>query len=280
MFSPDSRPAAIVLICAFFLAGIALPVTAYVLKGEHVLQLMIEKNNLPKRLGIFQTVSFFDPEADSMAADYEEKVAYRIPGAFRSEIATHDFQRIHTAASGRTLTVVDGRMISTSEIWTDLYKNLFYYRDRKQLVENLQILGINFSVTSLGRYEGTICYVLGADYPDETVPQLWVAKDTFQPVRWIVKAETSSGPHKEILYRDWQAHSRSWYPSLIEFLEGGQVIQRISVRQVTLNPSISDELFNVERLEKSYAPRIPEENKEGVPSDISHQIEEFKKIYE
>lgn len=280
MFSPGSRPAGIFLLCAFLLTGIVLPVTAYVLKGEHVLQLMIEKNNLPKRLGIFQSVSFFDAEVDFMAADYEEKVVYQIPGAFRSEIATDDFQRIHATVAGRAETVVDGRMISTSGMWTDLYKDLFYYRDRKQMVENLQALGINFSVTSFGRYAGTICYVLGADYPDETVPQLWVAKDTFRPVRWIVAAESGFEPQKEILYHDWQAHYRSWYPSLIEFLEGGRMIQRISVAQVTTNPSVSNDFFNMELLERTYAPRVPEENPEGIRRDISHQIEEFKKIYE
>lgn len=285
MHLPVSRQAAIIchiLICTFFLSGVFSLADAYVLKGEHVLQLMIEKNNLPKRLGIFQTVSFFDPEVDFMTTDYDEKVFCRIPGEFRSEIATADFQRVHVVASGRSVTIVNGQLVSTSETWTDQYKDLFCFRDRKQLVEKLQTLRINFSVTSLGRYQGTICYVLGADYPDETVPQLWVSKDTFRPVRWIIDAADVDGVRvqREILYQDWQSYSRSWYPSRIEFMEDRQPVKRISVGKIATNPSFSNDLFDVDRLESIYAPRYGEEKKPEDRNDISHQIEEFKKIYE
>jgi len=286
MFSSDSRKDGfirLILVCACFLSGIFSLADADVLKGEHALQLMIEKNNLPNLLEVFQTVSYFDPKVDSMTADHEQHVRYRIPGEFRADIRADGFERIHVASSDEALIIVDGRIISETEGWTDHYKDIFVYRDRKQLVEKLESLGINFFVTSLGRYQGVICYVMGADYPDESVPQLWVAKDTFRPVRWIFEAAAGSDgvrEQKEILYKDWQSHYLTWYPSRIEFFEGRRLVQDIRVQRVSTDPSFSRDLFDMARLKRTFTPLVHEEKKAEDRNDISHQIEEFKKIFE
>ncbi|MEZ4578569.1 MAG: hypothetical protein R2875_11315 [Desulfobacterales bacterium] len=63
--------------------------------------------------------------------------------------------------------------------------------------------------------------IIGAQYPDESVPQIWLDKETFRPMRWIV--ESSGDPenpkYSEILYRNWTRHSGAWYPSEIAFLK-------------------------------------------------------------
>lgn len=258
---------------------LASAVGAYVLKSEHVLQLMLEKNSLPARLQVSQTVSVFDPEVDFMTADYEEQVFLQIPDQFRAEIVTEGFQRIQAAASGRVLTILDGRVIAESAVWTDHYRELFAFRDRRRLAERLSALGINMPVSSLGRFEGKICFVLGADYPDETVPQIWVDKETFLPLRWIVAPGAGDGGKKrEILFYDWQNHHRTWYPGRMEFLEDQRPVKRIQVRQVALNPSFAKDFFDLDRLKGIYGAQILEEEP-GEGRDISRQIEEFKKIY-
>jgi hypothetical protein len=99
---------------------------AYILKGEHVLQLMIEKINLPLRLSVNQQVSFFDSAIESNHAEYEQWVRYRIPEQFRSDIDAEGLKQTHVASSGYSLTVVDDKIVAYSETWMDHYKDIFF----------------------------------------------------------------------------------------------------------------------------------------------------------
>lgn len=280
------------LLCTCLLLVVFTAADAYVLQGEHVLQLMIEKNNLPVRMRINQQISFFDPgalaaepvnpEAVPVSKVYGQRALYRIPEAYRSDIDAVDLKRIQVVSADDSLTVIDGRISALSENWTDHYKDIFIYRSRKRLVEKLETLGINFSVTSLGRYNGTICYIIGAEYQDESVPQLWVSKDSFQPVRWIFEVYVEQGvvEQKEILYGDWNSYYSSRYPSKIEFFEGKNLIQSIAVSQVEVNPPFSEDLFDIEQIKRFYSIRTREEVDTTGQNDIEKRIKEFKKIYE
>jgi hypothetical protein len=154
------------------------------------------------------------------------------------------------------------------------------------MVEKLEALGINFSVTSLGRYDNTICFIIGAQYSDETVPQLWVDKETFRPVRWIVETSGTreKQKHKEILYRNWNRYSGTWYPAEIAFLKNGTRIRTITVSDVEVNPDFSDDLFDLGKLKFIYMQETTEAEQGPEPvtetNDIEQRILEFKRIYE
>lgn len=260
----------------------ASPAIAYVLKGEHIIQLMIVENNFPGRLLLKQQVAFFDSHIEIINKVYEQQVYYRVPEEFRADINAQDLQRIHVVSSDNALTVIDGRIVAESEIWADHYKDIFFYRSRKELVKKLESLGINFSVTSLGRYRKMICYIIGAQYPDESVPQLWIAKDTFQPVRWIVETSNVQGiaEHKEIIYSDWKSHYNSRYPDKIEFYQAGHLIRSITVREVETNPRFAGDLFDIDNLKTIYSPGIIEDTDVLRQNDIQRRIKEFNRIYE
>jgi len=267
---------------ACLLILIVFPADAYVLKGEHIIQLMIAENNLPTGLSIEQQVTFSDPGIESVDRAYDQQVRYRIPGEFRSDIDGPDLHRIHVVSSAHSLTVLDGRVVAESETWVEHYKDIFFYRSRHQMVEKLESLGINFSVISLGRYNGVICYILGAEYGDESIPQLWIAKDTFQPVRWIFEVSDEQGvvETKEILYEDWKTHYKFRYPSKIEFYQGTYRIRSISVLQAKINPPFSEDLFDINQLKKFYSHEIPENPDLTKQNEIEKRIENFKQIYE
>ena len=266
--------------CLFIL--IIFPADAYVLKGEHILQLMIAENNLPVGLSVNQQVSDIDPGRETGEKIYEQLVRYRIPGEFRSDIDGLDLSRIHLVSSDQSLTVVDGRVVAETETWMDHYKDIFFYRSRHQMVEKLESLGINFSVASLGRYNGMICYILGAEYGDESVPQLWIIKDTFQPVRWIFRVSDEQGivEQEEILYKDWKKHYKFRYPSIIEFYQGMNRIRTIAVLQVKTNPPFPEDLFDMQQLKIIYSKKIPENTDLTKQNEIEKRIEKFKQIYE
>jgi outer membrane lipoprotein-sorting protein len=272
----------LIYVClSFFLLPAA---NAYILKGEHVLQLMIETIHFPKRLAVHQQIAFSDSgiEPETINLEYEQWVRYQMPEEFRSDIDAEDLKQIQIVSSDNSLTVIDERIVSGSQGWEDHYKDIFFYRSRKQMVEKLESLGIDFSVTSLGRYNGEICFVLGAEYPDESVPQLWVAKDTFQPVRWIFEITEGMGvvEQKEIRYGDWKMHYKSRYPSKIDFYRGQNLFQRISVLGVEINPSFPDDMFDIEKLRMFYLTMNPEETDPTEQNDIEKRIEEFNRIYE
>jgi len=221
-------------------------------------------------------------DAESIGSEYEQRVHYRMPEEFRSDIDAENLKCTQIVAYGNSLTGIDGRIIADSETWVDYYKDIFFYRTRKDLVEKLENLGIKFSVTSLGRFNGEICFVLGAEYPDESVPQLWVAKDTFQPVRWIFKVSDALGvaEQKEIRYGDWKSHYKSWYPSKIEFFQGQNLIQSISVQRVEINPSFNEDLFDLEKFKILHSTIEALEIESSDQNDIEKRIEEFNRIYE
>jgi len=261
----------------------SLSANGYVLKGQHVIDLMLKKNHLPTRFFIDQSLAVYNSGFFTSKTEYEQWVRYQLPEQFRSDIESDDLKQIHVASGDDSLTIVDGSVVSESEIWADHYKDIFFYRSREKLVKRLEVLGIDFSVTSLGRFEGIICYVIGARYPDESVPQLWVTKDTFRPLRWIFEISDSDDDMVplEIFYKEWKSYHKSWYPSKIEFYQGPEIIRSIAVHQIELNPGFSKTLFDINSLKTYYSPqKFQEVLPETGQSDIEKRIEDFKKIYE
>jgi len=272
---------------------ICVPAKAYVLGGPHVLELMIAKYGKARRMRVTQTWRLPAPvepapetepqeaevepqaaesgpgpvEVESQAAKIEpppveielkETVWYHFPESFRSELHTPDGLRIQVVNGSDTLTAVDGRIVQTPADDFDCYKDLLLYRSREELQERLTALGINATLSSLGRFEDRIAFVLGAQYPDESCPQVWVDKDNFRPLRWLFQKRTPAGEPVglEIQYRNWQLFAGNWYPLQIRFLENGQSVKTLEVQRVAVNPSFSAALFNIQRLKRALLPAV------------------------
>ena len=293
---------------------------AYVLHGKHILEMMTEKIGRAKSLYISQKVTFYYiapspqiPEAgDEDSADaiqsepsnmdtgtaaavpteehltpdvveMDESLRYLISEAFRSDIITDDNQRIHVFTNGEALTIIGGAVRATSQTRFDLYKDVLLFRTRPELVERLFRLGVDVSVSSLGRFEGRIAYVIGAQYPDESVDQLWVDHTTFLPLRWIIVNGTggfSSNP-LDVRYFDWwQLDDSFWYPSRIEFYQNNQLVRMIKVQRYEVDPALSRDLFDIERLRSNYPEANSTLDEPESVSDVQQTIEEFGKMFE
>jgi hypothetical protein len=296
-------------------------VCAYVLQGPHVLQLMTEKMGQAKSLFVSQRVVFYNlqsqresasenvrPEAlksaDSLTGfqqdkppDYgkpsvppavmqlDESLRYEFSEAFRSDIVSADNQRIFVFKDGQTLTVIDGAISGAGETRFDLYKDLLLYRSRERLCERLSQLGIDVAVSSLGKFEGHLAFVVGAEYPDETRPQVWIEMKTFRPLRMLIpgSGRLDTAGFLEIRYSRWQEIGKIWYPMRIEFVEDGKIVRTIEVNDYQIDPHFAKDVFDIARLKHQYrqstaTPVRPAEN-EGL-SEVQKTIEEFKKIFE
>lgn len=245
-----------IIFSAVFISSIGfyLSVHAYILPGSYILKYMIENLGKAKSLEISQEVIFYDSGPLGGGVEGMETVRYIFPDNFRSDMTYKSKQRTHVVSKGEDLTIDDGSISTSSETWLDSYKEILLYRSRTLLERQLLFRRVSLSLSSYGRFEGKPAYVLGARYPDETKPQAWFMKDTFQPFRWIIRArnERGSGDKLEIRYLQWSETDENWYPMHIEFYKNDVLVKEINVKSVTINPSLPKELFNIRSLTSVY----------------------------
>jgi outer membrane lipoprotein-sorting protein len=261
------------------------PTHAYVLHGYHLLDLMRREMGTARSLEVIQKLTIQESVLPTEAVAVQETVSYRFPVAFRSEFASAAGEHIQIFSNGRALTVVDGRIVSDTESDLDHYKDIFLFNTRELLIKRLSQLGVAADVSSVGRFQGRIAYVLGAQYPDETVPQLWLDKETFRPMRWLLKPASAGNLSDalEVRYGDWRKVSSIWYPERIEFYLGDRLLRRMQVQGTRVNPKFSSRLFDVAYLKSIYpyaAVPPPAQGESGGKDDIQRTIDRFRKLFE
>ena len=300
------------------------PIHAYVLQGPHVIDLMIKNFGKAKSLFVSHKVIFYrsgfvdgseqlapgseskqsfdagdtpdgsfrtrDHYADETAEvpetmELEGSLRYIFSQAFRSDARSSDSERIFIFSDGKTLTLIDGNSVPGATNRFDLYKDLLFYHSRDELVERLFQLGVDVSISSLGRFEGEIAFVIGAEYPDESVSQVWIDQETFLPLRWIIKGVDSAGESDtlEIRYLIWWKIGKIRYPSRIEFYQDGNLVRVNQAINFEENATFSEELFDIDYLKTVFPrspapPIVPGEPEE--PSEVEKTIEEFRRIFE
>jgi hypothetical protein len=315
----------ITLVVSYFTATLffyVVPLQAYVLQGRHVLDLMIEKVGVSKSLFVSEKIVIYRLEAaisdrnmgqvDSIqipanseagitsetqsleireevseieTLEFEGTLRYVFSKAFRSDAKSLNSERIQIAVGGRTLTIVDGHIEPAAANRFDLYKDILLYRSRETLAERLVQLGVDVSISSLGRFEDQIAFVLGAYYPDDSVNQLWVDKDTLLPLRLILTGDddTAGSAVVEVRYLIWWKIGQTQYPSRIEFYQDDHLVRVSQAKSFEENAIFSEDLFDIEHQRLRYPmastpATVPESSEE--PSEVQKAIEEFKRIFE
>jgi outer membrane lipoprotein-sorting protein len=253
---------------------------AYVLPGPFLLKLMIQNLGIANRLSVTQKLVLHDDIPNMNADELSETLNFKFPETFRSDIVSEKIQRIRIVSDNSIFTVIDGKISDEPENSYDHYKDLLLFRSREILQERLSSLGVDVKVTSFGRFQGNPAYVLGAQYPDETLSQVWLDKNTFLPFRWIMTGNATQ--NLEVLYLDWKKLKKTWYPMRIEFFSNGNLVREIHVQNIEVNPSFRADLFDIQKLKSLYPQNAPAEPKNGGKEELDEvqkTIEEFKKIY-
>ena len=306
------------IVISVFICG---PVHGYVLQGLHILDLMIEQLGEAQGLYVSQDLIFYrlvsqvDIESTETLEEYqaldnteidlpaeetipldqnvtveeklelEETLRFIFSNAFRSDAKSSDSERIYVVSGNRSLTIVDGNIVPAAANRFDLYKDILLYRTREGLADRLWELGVDVSVSSLGRFEGEIQFVLGAVYPDESVSQIWIDRETFLPTRWIIRGDggRSGSDVLEVRYLTWWKSGQSRYPSRIEFYQDGNLVRVNQVKSFREADIFSNDLFDIEHLRSVYPlvpeqPLVPGEPEE--PSEVQKTIDEFKRVFE
>ena len=261
------------------------PANAYLLQGPHLLELMTQNIGRTESLFVSQKLVLYDDSFKDGSIELKETLKYIFPEKFRSDIVSKNIKSIHVVSKGISLTVIDGKTVAGHETLFDLYKDIVLYNSRSALLQRLVRLGINESVSSLGRFQNKPVYVIGAQYPDESISQIWLNKDTFRPFRWIINSRKPGGrlDSLEVRYFKWRKIRKIWYPMHIEFYQDDKLVRMIEVDEIKIDPGFSAGLFDINRLKSTYPQStqvLSKQHQPGELSEVQKMIEEFKKIYE
>lgn len=266
-----------ILLCSYTNAA------AYVLQGPHLLDLMIKKYGAAERLSVAQKLIFYDNTRQSGKVEIDETLSYVFSEEFRSDILSENTRKIHIVSKGRALTIIDGTIADNSESVFDVYKDLILYRSRIILKEKLNRLGIDTSISSLGRFGDKTAYIVGAQYPDESVSQVWIDKETFRPFRCIISKNKVYGKPDvtEFRYVEWRQFANNWYPIRIEIYQNNILLREIIAGNVNINPFFSNDFFNITKLRLNSLKTVPaiQQRDSKELNEIQKTIEDFKRIY-
>jgi hypothetical protein len=253
--------------------------TAYVLQGPHILELMVENIGKANRLVIEQKLILHENPQGHAPIEFKETVRYLFPETYRSDILSETTQRIHVLAKGTAFTAVDGKYSMEAESGFDRYKDLILYHSRKRLERRLASTGVDVSVSSFGKFQDNIAFVLGAEYPDNARSQLWIEKDSFLPIRWLLKTG-STQDSLEFRYQRWQKIDGIQYPMHIECYLDGKLVREMRVDAYTVDPVFSKDLFDIQLLQSLYLKQTSAEDVSDERNEVQKTIEEFKMLYE
>ena len=268
----------------FLTIGSVVPSCAYVLQGPHILQLTAEAMGTIAVLQVEQKLLLYPQDPEAIPTVYDETATYVMPERFRSDIVSEEIQRTHLVFADSSLTVIDGRMALGPDPF-DQYQRLLRSRSRPRLMRTLNQLGVETAISSLGRLDETVVFVLGARYPDETASQLAVDKETFLPRRLMLvdRRMDPNGSRLEIYYREWQKLQSGWFPMQVVFYLDDRLVREIRVADLRLNPSLPAEMMDPEVLKASIlaqaADAPPSENQQAVDT-VQQAVEDFQKKFE
>ena len=261
----------------------AFSVHSHVLEGPHVLELMTRNLAGAKTLRVDQQVTLIDSATPEQELVIRETLSYFFPDRFRSDTRNAQIERIFVQSGRETITIVDGYRTDDPESRFDRYKDLLLYRSRYALHKMLLSSNVDTGTTSLGIFEGRVVYVIGADYPDESVSQVWVDKESLLPVRWINVSSDEPDERIEFLYRDWQKKDNLWYPARVETQHQGRLIRRIDAIGLAVDADLHGDLFDIAQLMRNFpseesvaTPAVPES---GV-DEVQRAIEQFQQKFE
>lgn len=278
-------------ILAFLFFMLLMPVTstpAYVLQGVHVLQLTAKALGKARALELRQKIIRFETGPGQQAAVLDETVYVMFPNRIRSDIFSSDFSQTRIIDGDRSITVIDGRKSNISGNVYDHYRSVLTYGSRTQLLKSLASIDIDASISSLGRFEDQIAFVLGAKYPDASRSQAWIEKESFIPLRLLLIEKTidefTGDDTVDIVFGHWSKKGNILYPMQIHFFRNGLKEMEILTESVVVDPVISMELMSIEHLESTLQEPFDEdkadETDQEAVTDVQQNIEEFTKKFE
>lgn len=267
------------------LVGGTAPSWAYVPTSAQIIDQYLKTLGKAKSLEVHEKLVYFDTRIADGTAEFDETVKYVFPDRFRSDIRTRTTTKTMVVTFDKSLVLLDGKIAAEHEGGLDHYKDILLFRNRVMASARLESLGIDLSQTWLDRFEGHIVFVIGARDDDPLTPRLYVDKQTFLPIRLLLKG-TSSGENPdlyEILFFEWKVFGKTKFPSRIELYRNHTLAREIKVETITPGLTFDEALFDVDALKAKSAEKeshnrvLPDSGPDG---DVKKTINDLDKIIE
>ena len=134
---------------------------------------------------------------------------------------------------------------------TDLLTTLKFPKGKKsderieRLLSILEKVGIDTSVTALGRFEGKPAYIIGALPFEPDKPQIWIDKGRLQPLKTVLfTGASATGQRVEHRFLDYDGSAAgTWFPGLIETWQGDQLVKKQTISEARTNQNLPETLF-------------------------------------
>lgn len=318
MVSKIGRGLRILLFFVIVTACGALPAYCYVPEGPHLIALMADVLSGPKRLRVVQQVreNVFQAQlADGANSDegklhnpgnvqehesaaqasvrplflqhpleWKETLSFIFPDRFRRDAWIQGVNRVGVINGEKKIQIDAGYILQWPTDRFNAYIVPLLYRRRFLIQRKLAERGVDFNLSSLGRFDNQLVYVIGDVFPARSGPQLWIDKHSFLPLRWIFpdrsgqqEQQDSGGQDNsfEIVYKGWKKQGGAWYPDLIEFYQGQRMVRAIQVIDILPDADFSEAIFDLDYLETVYKRRETEDIQKSGSED--QDMEEVQK---
>lgn len=238
---------------------------------------IIKTSEIPDQQNVESEPSIPSPEPGPATLSVDEKLIYSPPDRMREEILGPDFTGFTVESEAGFIKVFNGRTVAVEKSPFDFYTDILLFRDYEILEQKMVTQGVDTEKVAFRRYGERICYVVGQP-GEKGMPfsSLWVEKDTFFPVRYIL---VKGGWAMEFRYGNWQQVSQTWYPMETDIFMDGRLVAEIRVSRVDLASGLSSALFDLQGIEKAY-PGKENVSPDHKIQDLDRQLEEFKQLYE
>lgn len=228
----------LLIVILFFVPSIG---HSYILPSTQIIEFMVKKFASVNTLHITQLTKILDLGRE-MEMVFGESIYLMSPDLYRSEVAGQPGKRIIVHNGLRTLRIVDGDLAHEKESEAFLFHFLMLAQDSKQLLKDLEELGINLDMVSLTRFGGRIAYLIGNK--EEGSPRLLVDKDFFIPLL------LQYGNVAFFAADFTELKQRLWYPRYILYSYTGANIEdyiqeEYRIKDIIINPSIDASLFDI-----------------------------------
>jgi outer membrane lipoprotein-sorting protein len=214
---------------------------SYILPSTQIIEFMVKKYASVKTLQLTQLTTILDLNKE-MEMIFGESISLMSPDRYRSEVAGQPGKRIIVRNGLRLLRIINGGIVQKKESGALPFHFLMVAQDPRQLLNDLEELGINLDMVSLTRFGDRIAYLIGSK--KEGSPRLLVDKDLFIPLL------LQYGNVAFFASDFTEVKQRLWYPrSLFYSYTGANIEDYIQeeyrIKDIIINPSIDASLFDV-----------------------------------
>jgi hypothetical protein len=233
------------------LVATAAPVSAYVPTAEFLVRLLADKR---RDLGLKDLTANLVAEVDGVEGQVDEHLYMRAPERVRLVSQREDGPIVYVEREGQRAAGPENalkRLTGTTDLTGPLFMPAGGDLDgiASHLLSTLRSLGVDTTIVSLGRQEDTLAYIIGARPFEPEKPQVWIHKQSLQPMRTVLLDGGRAGASRvEVRFLDFGSPVGGDYlPGAVEVYRDGKRVRRAELQKLAVNQGLPETLFDVPR---------------------------------